>query len=121
MSCLAHLVAGLIASLLIENFSLYCHFKYSKTCLKQPLKKTKNWFSRRILLNAGQKYCRMFQGEHSAILSTFIKSTFVLKSFALSIFEWPPKDRFYCSTVTVVNYCVTSDFRSKTTSPLLHV
>ena len=42
-----------------------------------------------VSLNAGQKYCRMLQGEHSAILSTFIKLPFVLKIFVLSIFEWP--------------------------------
>ena len=30
-----------------------------------------------------------FQGEHSAILSTFIKLPFVIKIFVLSIFEWP--------------------------------
>ena len=30
----------------------------------------------------------MFQGEHSAILSTFIKLPFVIKIFALFIFEW---------------------------------
>ena len=30
----------------------------------------------------------MFQGEHSAILSTFIKLPFVNKTFVLSIFEW---------------------------------
>ena len=29
-----------------------------------------------FLLNAGQKYCRMPQGEHSATLSTFIKLPF---------------------------------------------
>ena len=29
------------------------------------------------------------QGEHSAILSTFIKQPFVIKIFVLSIFEWP--------------------------------
>ena len=47
---------------------------YSKTCLKQPLKKkTKFGFQDQLLLNAGQKYCRMLQREHSAILSTFIK------------------------------------------------
>ena len=40
-------------------------------------------------LNAGQKYCRMLQGEHSAILLTFIKLPFVIKIFVLSIFEWP--------------------------------
>ena len=34
-------------------------------------------------------YCRMLQGEHSAILSTFIKQPFVIKIFVLSIFEWP--------------------------------
>ena len=32
-----------------------------------------------LLLNAGQKYCRMLHGEHSAILSTFIKLPFVFK------------------------------------------
>ena len=39
-------------------------------------------------LNAGQKYCRMLQGEHSAILSTFIKLPFIIMIFVLSIFEW---------------------------------
>ena len=48
------------------------------------------------MLNAGQKYCRMLQREHSAIplehsaiLSTFIKLPFAIKIFVLSIFEWP--------------------------------
>ena len=31
----------------------------------------------------------MLQGEHSAILSTFIKLPLVIKVFVLSIFEWP--------------------------------
>ena len=31
----------------------------------------------------------MLQGEHSAILLTFIKPPFVIKIFVLSIFEWP--------------------------------
>ena len=31
----------------------------------------------------------MLQREHSAILSTFIKLPFVIKSFVLSILEWP--------------------------------
>ena len=35
--------------------------------------------------NAGQMYCRMLQGEHSAILSTFIKLSFVIQIFVLSI------------------------------------
>ena len=29
------------------------------------------------------------KGEHTAILSTFIKLRFVIKIFILSIFEWP--------------------------------
>ena len=31
----------------------------------------------------------MFPLEHSAILSTFIKLSFVIKIFVLPIFEWP--------------------------------
>ena len=69
---------------------------YSKTCLKRPLKKkTKIGFQDRLLLNAGQKYCRMFQREHSAILLTFnIKLPFAIKTFILSCFEWPLKTGF---------------------------
>ena len=49
-------------------------YRYSKTCLKRLLKQnTKIGFQDKLWLNAGQKYCRMFQGEHSAILLTFIK------------------------------------------------
>ena len=68
---------------------------YSKTCLKQPLKKkTKIGFQDRLSLNAGQKYCRMVPLEHSAILSTFIKLPFVINIVVLSIFEWPLKTGF---------------------------
>ena len=68
---------------------------YSKTCLKWPLKwKTKIDFKNRLLLNAGHKYCRMLQEGHSAILSTFIKLLFVIKTFVLSMFEWPLKTGF---------------------------
>ena len=45
----------------------------------------------------------MLQGELSAILSTFIKLTFVIKIFVLSIFEWP----FY--TGFTVHDCLTAD------------
>ena len=48
------------------------------------LKKTKNSFQGPLRLNAGQKYCRMLQREHSAIMLPF-----VIKTFVLSIFEWP--------------------------------
>ena len=71
---------------------------YSKTCLKRPLKKkTKIGFQDRLTLYAGQKYCRMLQGEHSTILSTFIKLPFAIKIFVLSIFKWPLKTGFTVS------------------------
>ena len=46
-------------------------------------------FQDQLSFNAGQKYCRMLQWEHSAILLTFIKLPFVIKIFVLSIYEWP--------------------------------
>ena len=36
----------------------------------------------------------MLQGEHSVILSTFIKLPVAIKIFVLSIFEWPLKTDF---------------------------
>ena len=54
---------------------------YSKTCIKRPFsKRPKIGFQDQLSLNAGQKYCRMLQEEHSAIISTFIKLPFVTKS-----------------------------------------
>ena len=68
---------------------------YSKTCLKLPIKKKTNiGFQDRLSLNTDQKYFRMLQGEHSALLSTFIKLLFVIKLFVLSIFESPIETGF---------------------------
>ena len=62
---------------------------YSNTCVKRSLsKRQKIGFQDQLLLNAGQKYCRMLQWEHSAKRSTFIKLPFVIKTFVLYIFEW---------------------------------
>ena len=63
---------------LTSNFLILCTntkiYVYSKTCVKQPRTiKLKIDFQDELSLNAGQKYCRMLQGEHSAILSAFIK------------------------------------------------
>ena len=42
--------------------------RYSKTCFKRPNKgRPKIGFLDRLPFNAGQKYCRMLQEEHSAI------------------------------------------------------
>ena len=84
---------------------------YSKRCVKRPLSKRrkigfqddqhapppppppplkkKKEKKEQLSLNVRQKYCRMLQGEHSPILSTFIKLPFVIKIFVSSIFEWP--------------------------------
>ena len=61
-------------------------------------------------------------GDHSAILSTFIKLPFSIKTFVLSIFEWPLKTGFtvfdkyrnlcagpfvlYCIEDTQIHECV---------------
>ena len=56
--------------------------KYSKTCVKRPLsERQKIGFQDQLSLNAVQKYCRILQREHSAILSTFIKLKDVIKTF----------------------------------------
>ena len=62
---------------------------YSQTCIKRPLSKRPKIGFQDLSLNADQKYCRTFQGKHSAMLSTFIKLPFVIKIFVLSSFEWP--------------------------------
>ena len=59
-----------------------------------PKRTKKNVFQDRLSLNAGQKYCRMLQGEHSAMLSTFIKLPFSIKTFVLYILEWTLKTGF---------------------------
>ena len=51
-------------------------------------------FKDQLLLNAGQKYCRMLQGKHSAKLSSSLSYHLSLRSFFLSIFEWPLKTGF---------------------------
>ena len=45
--------------------------------------------------------CRIPQGEHSAILSTFIKLPFVIKIIILSMFDWP----FYACFTVVFYFC----------------
>ena len=42
-------------------------FQCSKTCLKQPLKKTKNWFSIPIIAKCRSKVLQNAPGEYSAI------------------------------------------------------
>ena len=66
----------------MPNNALYkVYTNYSKTYVKRPLsKRTKIGFQDQLSLNAGQKYSRMLQGEHSAILFTFINLHWSLRS-----------------------------------------
>ena len=59
---------------------------YKMVTLKKTKKKD---FQDQLSFNAGQKYCKMLQREHSAILCTFIKLPFVIKIFCFVYFEWP--------------------------------
>ena len=85
-------IPGIVLEPLFSDLTIAFYLNqtnYSKTGIKQPLsKRPKIGFQDQLLLNAGQKHCRMLQGEHSAILLTFIKLPFVIKIFVLSIFEW---------------------------------
>ena len=47
------------------------------------------FFQDRLLLNEGQKHCRMLQREHYAMFSTLIKLPVAIATFVLSMFEWP--------------------------------
>ena len=77
---------------------------YSKTCLKGPLKIPNISFLYRLLLNTGQKFCRMLQGEHSAMLSTFFKLSLVIKTFILSIVKWLFKTGLLY--INYIEYCM---------------
>ena len=77
---------------------------YCFTVKRHSQKEQKMFFKRLIIAYAGQKVCRMLQGEHSAVLSTFINVTICHKDLSfLPIFEWP----FYTGfTVSVYPYNV---------------
>ena len=65
-------------------------------------------FQNQILLNAGQKYCRMFQREHSAMLLVICHEDhlFFLFSFYFYYFFYyfwvAASDRFYCNEIPVL-------------------
>ena len=88
LHCWIHRVCSVYYGHLYHQKVIYSFIIYSETCVKRPLsKRPQIGFQDQLSLNVGQKYCRMLQGEHSAILSTFIKLPIVIKIFVLSIFE----------------------------------
>ena len=84
-----------MSRLIYPGSDLYIYYtfskrSYSKICVKWPLsKRPKIGFQDQISLNAGQKYYRMLQVEHSALLRPAIRCELLLRSFCLSFFEWP--------------------------------
>ena len=81
---------GIVVEVEIGDEPSSCKLDLTLRCTVKPVlsghsKSTpKIVFQYGLSLNAGQKYCRMLQGEHSAILSTFIKLPFSIKTFVLS-------------------------------------
>ena len=61
--------------------------KYSKTCLKLPLKKDQNLVLKTDYRLMQVKVLQHAPREHSAILSICIKLQFCIKIFVLTIFE----------------------------------
>ena len=59
-------------------------FKYSKTCVKRPLSKRQ-----KIVFKTDYRLMQVKSIADSAILSTFVKLSFVFKDIVLSIFRWP--------------------------------
>ena len=80
-------------------FLLVAHVTVKPVLSGHSKRRPKIGFQDRLSLNAGQKYYRMLQREHSARLSTFIELPCDCKTFVLSIFEWLLKTGF-----TVVNF-----------------
>ena len=76
-----------------------CYKKWAWHTVKPVLsghskRRPKICFQYWLSLNAIQKYCRMLQREHSAILSNLINLPFSIKIFVLSISKWPLKTGF---------------------------
>ena len=58
-----------LCNILQPKENMHGQNKYNKICVKLPVtKRLKVVFQDQLWLNAGQKYSRMLQGEHFAIL-----------------------------------------------------
>ena len=67
----------------------------SKNCLKRPLKKkTKIGFQDRLLLNAGQKYCRMLSWSIPQYFRSSLSYHLSSRPLFCLFFEWPLKTDF---------------------------
>ena len=81
-------------------------FVYSKICLNQSLsKRPKVGFQDQLSLNAGQRYCRMFQGKHSAILSTSLSYHLSLRSLFCLLKSDRLRQVLLYHEIAVVKHC----------------
>ena len=91
-----------------------------KPVLSGHSKRTQNWFSI-WSINAGQRYCRMLQGEHSAILSTVIKLPVSIKTFVLYILSGRLRQVLLYIVLNVVHeYSVISEILARVYFLLFH-
>ena len=85
--------------------------KYSKTCLKRPLKKDQNKFQDRLSLNVGQKYCRMLQESilqyfrpslsyHLSLRPLFCLSIAVLERFYYTYMQGKTRQKLILNNLT---------------------
>ena len=66
--------------LLKHTSSIEIHYTVKPVLSSHSKRRPKISFQDQLSLNAGQKYCRILRGEHSAILSTCIKLLLLLRS-----------------------------------------
>ena len=69
----------------------------SRGCTVKPVLSGHSKRRPKLVFNADYRFMQVksiAEGEHSAILSTFIKLPFAIKTFVLSCFEWPLKTGF---------------------------
>ena len=93
---------------------------YSKTCVKRPLSKSPKFGGCKTNYHLMQVKS-ITEGKHSAILSTFIKLPFVIKTFVLSIFEWPLYKGFTAPILTTTSRHQCWDIKASCGSPILGI
>ena len=84
-------------SLICARLTLFIPIKrYSKTCLKRPLKEDLIWYQDQLSLNAGQKCCIMLHGSILQYLRPSISYHLSLRPL-LCLLGVAAYDRFYCT------------------------
>ena len=67
-----------LTEVFLQSYTIACNWKYSNACLERPLKKKNRKDQFNIIINAGQKYCRMLQESILQSLSYHLRPLFHL-------------------------------------------